>query len=219
MELLDAVHGIQQVPTGPHPYHRSLCTSTFSASSPDGPTGVQSASHLGLAQFQLPKGLKAINEDRRVSGLYAFQRFREKHITSKPQRKPSFMNRESPTIEELGEGINYIFRPSSSSFRGATVANVEKQKEETVTWALEMDHFLDFWVSKPRESTSPDTLYGLVGLLSHLNHSIESCSDTTKGLFYAGVEHAQFDQALTKLQSLQVSSMHEGDRGLQGHAR
>jgi hypothetical protein len=162
------------------------------------------------AQFQLPLRLQAINKARQITGSNEFQKFRAKYKAAEPPPRPSFLNHKVPSLQELRQGIDYVFRPDHTSpTAGLKCTDAEEErKKEIIIWKNGLSHFLGYWISPLTEplgnrqelnTNQESTPNNLVELLVHLNHSIESSDNKTKRVFYEAIAHSRFDQTLEKL--------------------
>lgn len=160
---------------------------------------------------KLPVAIALLNERRQATGSKEFKEYQKKYQPPKPVAKPSFLDVEVPTIRQLHESLDYIFRPFAGT--GARQANVhrDERKKEIVRWIQGLDHLLDSWISEPRSSPSGSNeaeqtkRHEIVELLVRLNGSMEDSDERIKSVFYQGTEQAGIGEVLDKLQTVSRS--------------
>lgn len=165
----------------------------------------------GKQTRQLPAAIVLLNERRQSTGAKAFKDFQEKYHPPKPPSEPSFLTLEIPTVSQLLDGLDYIFRPFPPATTRQTVANRDERKREILRWTEVLDHLLNSWVSEsissPSASKEARQAKGneMVDLLVHLNGLVDESDDRMKRVFYQGTEQGEIDGVLDKLQSVSRS--------------
>jgi hypothetical protein len=180
----------------------------------------------GKQARQLPAAIVLLNERRQSTGAKGFKDFQEKYHPPKPPSKPSFLTLEIPTVPQLLDGLDYIFRPSPPATIRQTVANRDERKREILRWTEALDHLLNSWVSEsissPSASKEAKQARGndMVDLLVRLNRLIDESDDKMKRVFYQGTAQGEIDGVLDKLQRVLKSvrgmkevEEFEGERG------
>jgi hypothetical protein len=169
----------------------------------------------GKQARQLPAAIVLLNDRRHSTGAKGFKDFQEKYHPpkppSKPPSKPSFLTLEIPTVPQLLDGLDYIFRPFPPATIRQTVANRDERKKEILRWTEALDHLLNSWVSEPISSppASKEAKQAkgnaMVDLLVRLNGLIDESDDRMKRVFYQCTEQGEIDGVLDKLQRVSKS--------------
>lgn len=161
--------------------------------------------------LELPAEIAELNIKRQASGSLAFNEYRKKHLLPSPPSKPPFLTLEVPTLFQLRDGLNYIFRPfPHTTARQATLGRDERQKE-VLRWTNGLEHLLDWWIAEPisgpldAKGSKQAKVDEMVELLVGMNASIEKCDYKIRRLFYRGTEQAEIDRVLQKLQTVTQS--------------
>jgi hypothetical protein len=159
----------------------------------------------------LPAAIVLLNERRQSIGAKGFKDFQEKHHPPKPPSKPSFLTLEIPTVPQLLDGLDYIFRPFPPAAARQTIVNRDERKREILRWTHGLDHLLNSWVSEPiispSDSKEAKQVKGneMVDLLVCLNGLIDETDDRMKRVFYQSTEQGEIDGVLDKLQRVSKS--------------
>jgi hypothetical protein len=210
----------------PNPTDKIPTTRGFFAMPPAPPLDDLAADHhpalapkpeSGKQARQLPAAIVLLNQNRQSIGGKELKDFQEKYHPPKPPSKPSFLTLEIPTVPQLLDGLDYIFRPFPPATTRQTVANRDERKREILRWTEVLDHLLNSWVSEltssPPASKETKQAKGneMVDLLVHLNGLIDESDDRMKRVFYQGTEQGEIDGVLDKLQRVtkSVRSMKE----------
>jgi len=165
----------------------------------------------GKQARQLPAAIVLLNKRRQSTGAKGFKDFQEKYHPPKPPSKPSFLTLEVPSVPQLRDGLDYIFRPFPPATTRQTIANRDERKREIFRWTEGLDHLLNSWASEPISSlpASKEARQAkgneMVDLLVRLNGLIDGSDDRMKRVFYQGAEQGEIDGVLDKLQRVSKS--------------
>jgi hypothetical protein len=200
-DKISTTRGLFAMP--PEPPSDDLVAAHHPAPAPEPESGKQAR--------QLPAAIVLLNERRQSTGAKGFKDFQEKYHPPKPPSKPSFLTLEIPTVPQLLDGLDYIFRPFPLATTRQTVANRDERKREIFRWTEGLDHLLNSWVSGPISSPSASKEVKqakwneMVDLLARLNGLIDESDDRMKRVFYQGTEQGEIDGVLDKLQRVSKS--------------
>jgi hypothetical protein len=165
----------------------------------------------GKQARQLPAAIVLLNERRQSIGAKGFKDFQEKYHPPKPPSTPPFLTLEIPTVPQLVDGLDYVFRPFPLATTRQTVANRDERKKEILRWTEALDYLLNSWVSE-LTSSAPASKEAkqakgneMADLLVHLNGLIDESDDRMKRVFYQGTEQGEIDGVLDKLQRVTKS--------------
>ncbi|KAF7511671.1 hypothetical protein GJ744_003834 [Endocarpon pusillum] len=161
--------------------------------------------------LELPAAIAERNIKRQSSGSLEFNEYRKKHLLPSSPSKPPFLTLEVPTLFQLRDGLNYIFRPFPQTTTRQATLDRNERKKEVLRWTHRLEHLLDRWIAEP--ISAPLASNGgkhakvdeLVELLVGMNGWIDKCDYKVRRLFYQVTEPAEIDRVLRELQTVAKS--------------
>ena len=110
---------------------------------------------------QLPTSVESINRQRQQIGSANFQAFHLPHQSNQAAQSEqvgsiSSWSRKSPSLEQLGAGLDEIFGPAPMPVMGRAVVDLDEKKRDFISWIHELDHFLGSCASSSDGQASSD---------------------------------------------------------------
>ncbi|PCG99198.1 Hypothetical protein PENO1_054090 [Penicillium occitanis (nom. inval.)] len=199
MELIEGIQKLMFVST-PDPSPASIDTNSASVRI-RAFNGEEARRPVNNTQF--PNAIQSIDAYQITTGAMQPRIFHRKYTTSERNAQSSFLKEgEIPSIQQLREEINFLFRPLLTIRTGNTCLDIQGRQREVVIWVNSLDGHLDLRISLPGMAEGTREL---VELLIDLNRAIERSDDHIIQAFFEGGKRARLDLVFEKLQRVSRS--------------
>lgn len=154
---------------------------------------------LGRGRIELTPSVVAVNIERRVLGMREFETFTQRNTQRQRRavrpKRPAFLALRTPTIQQLQDGLAYVFHPLSDVIGENVASRSAAQTNEVLQWIE------GFRQSVESTAWNFDQSKGLIDLMVALNGAVEKSDPRTRASFYTGADQVGLMEVLAQAQS------------------